>query len=118
MTNLAKMPACNALVVGAVKKTLSGFSQANILPHTGYIYYTEIVQSTPPVSKTHRQIMQYYYNTWFCYTIQYYYNTCVHYAVGYTIQYNSNKLNMFMIGIDVNKVDIRCLLRSLHISDS
>ena len=51
LTNLAKMPACNALVVGAVKKTLSGFSQANILPHTGYIYYTEIVQSTPPVSK-------------------------------------------------------------------
>ena len=100
LTNLAKMPACNALVVGAVKKTLSGFSQANILPHTGYIYYTEIVQSTPPVSKTHRQ------------TIQYYYNTCVHYAIGYTIQYNSNKLNMFMIGIDANKVDIRCLLRT------
>ena len=49
LTNLAKMPACNALVVGAVKKTLSGFSQANVLPHTGYIYYTDLVQSVPPV---------------------------------------------------------------------
>lgn len=50
LTNLAKMPACNVLVVGAAKKTLSGFSQANILPHTGYIYYTDLVQSVPPVS--------------------------------------------------------------------
>lgn len=52
LTNLAKMPACNVLLVGAIKKSLSGFSQANTLPHTGYIYYTDLVQSVPPVGST------------------------------------------------------------------
>ena len=47
LTNLSKMPACNVLVLGAQKKTLSGFSSTVILPHTGFIYYSPIVQNTP-----------------------------------------------------------------------
>ena len=37
-------------VLGQQKKTLAGFSTAAVLPHTGFIYYSEIVQSVPPVS--------------------------------------------------------------------
>lgn len=48
LTNLSKMPACNVLVLGAQRKTLSGFSTTAILPHTGFIYYCSIVQATPP----------------------------------------------------------------------
>lgn len=48
LTNLSKMPACNILVLGAQKKTLSGFSTTAILPHTGFVYNCEIVQATPP----------------------------------------------------------------------
>lgn len=48
LTNLSKMPACNILVVGAQRKTLSGFSTTAILPHTGFVYYCEVVQNTPP----------------------------------------------------------------------
>lgn len=44
LTNLSKMPACNVLLLGAQKKTLSGFSSAAILPHTGHIYFSEFVQ--------------------------------------------------------------------------
>ena len=50
LTNLSKMPACNVMIVGAQKKTLSGFSSTSIIPHTGFIYYSEIVQKVPPVS--------------------------------------------------------------------
>lgn len=50
LTKLSKMPACNVLVLGQQRKTLSGFSQVAMLPHTGFIYYSEIVQDTPPVS--------------------------------------------------------------------
>ena len=52
LTNLAKMPACNVLLVGAQKKTLQGFSSTQILPHTGFIYYSDMVQKTPPVRVT------------------------------------------------------------------
>ncbi|XP_041364240.1 U4/U6 small nuclear ribonucleoprotein Prp31-like [Gigantopelta aegis] len=48
LTNLSKMPACNILVLGAQKRTLSGFSTTAILPHTGFIYYSAIVQKAPP----------------------------------------------------------------------
>lgn len=44
LTALSKMPACNLLVLGAQKRTLSGFSSAAAMPHTGFIYYSEIVQ--------------------------------------------------------------------------
>lgn len=50
LTKLSKMPACNILVLGSQKTTLSGFSQVATLPHTGFIYYSDIVQDTPPVS--------------------------------------------------------------------
>ncbi|KAK2154840.1 hypothetical protein LSH36_256g05012 [Paralvinella palmiformis] len=48
LTNLSQMPACNVLVLGAQRKTLSGFSTTAILPHTGYIYYSDVVQKTSP----------------------------------------------------------------------
>ncbi|PVD38332.1 hypothetical protein C0Q70_00944 [Pomacea canaliculata] len=48
LTNLSKMPACNVLLLGAQKRTLSGFSTTAILPHTGFIYYSENVQKMPP----------------------------------------------------------------------
>ena len=47
LTNLSKMPACNILLLGQQKKTLSGFSTVQVLPHTGYIYYCEVVQKVP-----------------------------------------------------------------------
>lgn len=47
LTNLSKMPACNVLVLGAQKKTLSGFSSTQIQPHTGYVYFTDLVQKIP-----------------------------------------------------------------------
>ncbi|XP_028170449.1 U4/U6 small nuclear ribonucleoprotein Prp31, partial [Ostrinia furnacalis] len=48
LSKLSKMPACNVLPLGQQKKTLSGFSQAASLPHTGFIYFSQIVQDTPP----------------------------------------------------------------------
>ncbi|KAI5638537.1 snoRNA binding domain, fibrillarin domain-containing protein [Phthorimaea operculella] len=48
LTKLSRMPACNVLTIGQQKKTLSGFSQAAALPHTGFIYFSQIVQDTPP----------------------------------------------------------------------
>ncbi|XP_030753221.1 U4/U6 small nuclear ribonucleoprotein Prp31 [Sitophilus oryzae] len=48
LTRLSKSPACNVLLLGQQKKTLSGFSQVNMLPHTGFVYYCDIVQNTPP----------------------------------------------------------------------
>lgn len=48
LTKLSKMPACNLLILGSQNKTLSGFSTAAALPHTGFIYYSDIVQDTPP----------------------------------------------------------------------
>ena len=44
LTVISKMPACNVLLVGAQKKTLSGFSTASVLPHTGHVYFSEICQ--------------------------------------------------------------------------
>ncbi|XP_023026593.2 pre-mRNA processing factor 31 [Leptinotarsa decemlineata] len=48
LTRLSKIPACNVLLLGEEKKSLSGFSQSTMLPHTGFIYYSDIVQNTPP----------------------------------------------------------------------
>lgn len=50
LTVLSKMPSCNILLLGSQKKTLSGFSTASaqVLPHTGFIYHSDIVQSIPP----------------------------------------------------------------------
>uniref|UniRef100_A0A1A9WE15 U4/U6 small nuclear ribonucleoprotein Prp31 n=1 Tax=Glossina brevipalpis TaxID=37001 RepID=A0A1A9WE15_9MUSC len=48
LTKLSKMPACNVQVLGSQKKTLAGFCKTQMLPHTGYVYYAQIVQDTPP----------------------------------------------------------------------
>lgn len=48
LTKLSKMPSCNVQVLGAQKKVLSGFSKVTMLPHTGHVYYSDIVQETPP----------------------------------------------------------------------
>lgn len=50
LTNLSKMPACNLMLLGTQKRTLSGFSSTAVLPHTGYIYHCDVVQTLPPVS--------------------------------------------------------------------
>lgn len=52
LTNLSKMPACNLMLLGAQRRTLSGFSSTSLLPHTGFIYHCDVVQSLPPVSKS------------------------------------------------------------------
>ncbi|QQP56586.1 U4/U6 small nuclear ribonucleoprotein Prp31 [Caligus rogercresseyi] len=49
LTNLSKMPSNNISLLGQTKKHKSGFSQKmSFLPHTGFIYYSELVQSVPP----------------------------------------------------------------------
>ncbi|CAH1793713.1 unnamed protein product [Owenia fusiformis] len=48
LSALSKMPACNILLLGAQKKTLSGFSQTAAIPHAGFVYYSDVVQKTPP----------------------------------------------------------------------
>ncbi|XP_005181177.2 U4/U6 small nuclear ribonucleoprotein Prp31 [Musca domestica] len=48
LTKLSKMPACNVQVLGSQKKTLAGFSKTQMLPHTGYVFFSQIVQDTPP----------------------------------------------------------------------
>uniref|UniRef100_A0A6B2EEK4 U4/U6 small nuclear ribonucleoprotein Prp31 n=1 Tax=Phlebotomus kandelakii TaxID=1109342 RepID=A0A6B2EEK4_9DIPT len=48
LIKLSKMPACNVLILGSKRRVLSGFSKVAMLPHTGFIYYSDIVQDTPP----------------------------------------------------------------------
>lgn len=48
LSKLSKMPACNLLMLGQQKKVLSGFSKVAMLPHTGFVYYSDIVQDTVP----------------------------------------------------------------------
>jgi U4/U6 small nuclear ribonucleoprotein PRP31 len=45
---LAKIPACNILVMGKSQKTLSGFSISNVGMHMGYIYQSNLITQTPP----------------------------------------------------------------------
>lgn len=45
---LARLPACNVLILGAQKKTLSGFSSTAVLPHAGFLFFHPIVQGVPP----------------------------------------------------------------------
>ena len=46
------MPANHVALLGQQKKVLAGYSQSSTLPHTGFIYYSELVQKLPPVSAT------------------------------------------------------------------
>eukprot|EP00055_Hartaetosiga_balthica_P014514 m.79895 g.79895 ORF g.79895 m.79895 type:complete len:517 (-) comp8615_c9_seq3:16-1566(-) len=48
LVKLSKMPSCNVLLLGSQKKSMSGFSAAQMVPHTGFIFYSDIVQSQPP----------------------------------------------------------------------
>lgn len=48
LTALSKMPACNLEVLGSQKKNLQGFSSKQSMPHTGFVFQSDIVQSTPP----------------------------------------------------------------------
>ena len=48
LTALSKMPSNNIALLGQQKKTLAGFSQKSTLPHTGFIYYSDIVQNLAP----------------------------------------------------------------------
>lgn len=48
LTALSKMPACNLEILGSSKKNLQGFSSKSVMPHTGFVYYCELVQNTPP----------------------------------------------------------------------
>lgn len=48
LTNLAKMPACNILLLGSQKKILAGFSSHSLQAHQGHIYECELVTKSPP----------------------------------------------------------------------
>ena len=48
LTALSKMPACNLEVLGSQKRNLQGFSSKQAMPHTGFVFQSDIVQSTPP----------------------------------------------------------------------
>lgn len=47
LTALSKMPACNVEILGSSRRNLAGFSSKASLPHTGFIFHCDIVQSTP-----------------------------------------------------------------------
>ncbi|KAL7990018.1 hypothetical protein Chor_012684 [Crotalus horridus] len=64
LTNLSKMPACNIMLLGAQRKTLSGFSSTSVLPHTGYIYHSDIVQSLPPVGYDLKEEIERKFGKW------------------------------------------------------
>lgn len=48
LTALAGMPSCNIQLLGQQKKAGTGFSAQATLPHTGFVYYCELVQLQPP----------------------------------------------------------------------
>ena len=48
LTKLSKMPANNISLLGQQKKVSTGFSSTSQLPHTGFVYYTALVQDCPP----------------------------------------------------------------------
>ncbi|THH01843.1 hypothetical protein EW026_g897 [Hermanssonia centrifuga] len=48
LSGIAKMPACNVHLLGAQKKITAGFSTATQRRHTGFVFQSELVQTTPP----------------------------------------------------------------------
>ncbi|KDQ29159.1 hypothetical protein PLEOSDRAFT_1055122 [Pleurotus ostreatus PC15] len=48
LQGVAKMPACNVHLLGAQKKITAGFSTATQKRHTGFIFQSDLVTSTPP----------------------------------------------------------------------
>lgn len=47
LTSLAKIPACNVLVLGAQKKAAMGLSRVTTGEHAGYIYDCDLVYESP-----------------------------------------------------------------------
>lgn len=45
---LSKIPSCNLQILGKQKRALAGFSSAAIMPHAGFIFFHQTVQSLPP----------------------------------------------------------------------
>ena len=52
------MPANHVALLGQQKKVLEGYSQSSTLPHTGFIYYSDLVQKLPAVSDTNFNFIQ------------------------------------------------------------
>ncbi|XP_052788119.1 U4/U6 small nuclear ribonucleoprotein Prp31-like [Mya arenaria] len=48
LTNLAKMPACNIMLLGSQRKILAGFSSSTMQSHYGHLYECELVQKSAP----------------------------------------------------------------------
>jgi len=48
LTNLARMPSCNYLVVGKEKRSQLGMSQSSVKPHTGHIHQCPLVLEANP----------------------------------------------------------------------
>jgi len=48
LTNLVKMPANNISLLGQTKRMSSGFKISTQLPHTGFVYFSQLVQDVPP----------------------------------------------------------------------
>ncbi|KAJ1449241.1 hypothetical protein M885DRAFT_583331 [Pelagophyceae sp. CCMP2097] len=48
LEKLANVPACNLTVMGQEKRHLAGFGNVAGMPHTGVLYFSDLVQSTPP----------------------------------------------------------------------
>jgi len=48
LEKLAHIPACNLTVMGQEKRHLAGFGMSAGLPHTGVLYFADLVQTTPP----------------------------------------------------------------------
>ncbi|KAF7794546.1 hypothetical protein EIP86_005680 [Pleurotus ostreatoroseus] len=48
LSGLAKMPACNVHLLGAQRKIAAGFSSATQRRHTGFVFQSDLVQTTPP----------------------------------------------------------------------
>jgi U4/U6 small nuclear ribonucleoprotein PRP31 len=49
---LSRLPSNILQLLGAKKKTLSGFSSASAIRHTGFIYDAELIKQTPPSLQT------------------------------------------------------------------
>jgi len=48
LRNLSKMPANNISLLGQTKRASSGFKISTQLPHTGFVYFSQLVQDVPP----------------------------------------------------------------------
>mmetsp|Transcript_30209 Transcript_30209/g.90817 ORF Transcript_30209/g.90817 Transcript_30209/m.90817 type:complete len:502 (+) Transcript_30209:259-1764(+) len=49
LEKLAHVPACNLTVMGQEKRHLAGFGMTAGMPHTGVLYFADLVQAAPPV---------------------------------------------------------------------